>query len=34
MIDKIEKLLNMGNPTTRSNWMGWDKGDCSNFFIY
>jgi hypothetical protein len=29
MITKIEELLNMENPTTRFNWMGWDKGDCS-----
>jgi hypothetical protein len=33
MIDKIEKLLNMENPTTRLNWMGWDKGDCSKVGI-
>ena len=29
MINTIEKLLNMEDSTTRSNWMSWDKGDCS-----
>lgn len=29
MIDKIEELLNMENPTTKQNWMAWDKGDCN-----
>ena len=33
MIDKIEELLNMENPTTRLNWMCWDKGDCSKVGI-
>ena len=25
----IEKLLNMKDPITKSNYMTWDKGDCS-----
>tara|TARA_R110000824_G_scaffold320133_1_gene507089 strand:- start:289 stop:483 length:195 start_codon:yes stop_codon:yes gene_type:complete len=29
MRDKIEELLNMDDPITKLNWMGWDKGDCS-----
>jgi hypothetical protein len=27
--DQIESLLNMEDPITKQNWMGWDKGDCS-----
>jgi hypothetical protein len=33
LISEIEKLLNMNNPKTRSNWMCWDKGDCSKVGI-
>ena len=29
MIDKIEELLDMGDTITKQNYMGWDKGDCS-----
>lgn len=29
MRDKIENLLDMNNPITKSNYMRWDKGDCS-----
>ncbi len=27
--DQIESLLNMEDPITKQNWMGWDKKDCS-----
>ena len=29
MRDKIEELLDMSDPITKSNYMRWDKGDCS-----
>ena len=31
--DEISKLLDLENPTTLSNWMSWDKGDCSKVGI-
>ena len=33
MIAQVEKLLDMKNPSTRINWMLWDKGDCSSVGI-
>lgn len=30
LIEGVEKLLDMENPTTRANHAGWDKGDCSD----
>ena len=29
MRDKIEELLDMDDPITKQNYLGWDKGDCS-----
>jgi|TARA_R110000744_G_scaffold91689_1_gene177840 hypothetical protein len=29
MRDKIEELLDMSDTITKSNYMIWDKGDCS-----
>ena len=29
MRDKIEELLDMSDPMTKSHYMSWDKGDCS-----
>tara|TARA_R110000751_G_scaffold113441_1_gene212579 strand:+ start:498 stop:743 length:246 start_codon:yes stop_codon:yes gene_type:complete len=29
MKDKIEELLDMSDPMTKSHYMTWDKGDCS-----
>jgi len=29
MRGKIEKLLDMDDTITKSNYMRWDKGDCS-----
>jgi len=33
MIDKIEELLDMEDPTTSLNYMRWDMGDCSEVGI-
>jgi hypothetical protein len=33
MINEVEKLLDMENPTTRLNWMGWDKGGFIEFHL-
>jgi L-lactate utilization protein LutB len=27
--EQIESLLNMEDPATKSHYMSWDKGDCS-----
>jgi hypothetical protein len=27
--DTIESMLDMDDPITKSNYMSWDKGDCS-----
>ena len=29
MKDKIEELLDMSDPMTKSHYMIWDSGDCS-----
>jgi len=29
MRDRIEELLDMDDPITKQNYLGWDKGDCS-----
>ena len=29
MRDKIEELLDMNDPMTKSHYMIWDSGDCS-----
>ena len=29
MRDKIEELLDMSDPITKSHYMIWDNGDCS-----